>query len=270
MTRPTLPPVRYALLAVLVPLLAACNPDTSAWTSGKAAPATPSSGEAGYIAPPRITGVFVGSDRLTLTGSARASSRVRLGPPAGEATFATADSAGAFTVVLPRSADVRLFGLSMAVGDRAVQSEGYLMVLPDGQLLQLRAGGGAWSLAPASPQPRLLTVDHDGEGGAIISGSAPANAQVSARIDRSTVAGGKSGPDGHFDIALSEPLRPGPHSIDLVADSGRDSLTVPISRAEPLLNPFRGQRTDFGWRVDWMTPAGGIQTTLVFDRGGQP
>jgi hypothetical protein len=258
----------FALFSATLVLTAACDADTSAWSPRQAASPAAPAGEAGYIAPPRVTAAVVGAQGLALTGAARAGARVRLGPPTGEAMFAVADKSGVWSLTLPPSDVVRLFGLSMAVGDRAVQAEGYLAVLPDGRVLQLRAGGGAWSLSTAAPEPRLLTIDHDSEGGAVISGVGPASGALSARIDRTRVVQGRTRADGHFDIALSQPLSAGDHIIELVGDGGRDAVTAPISPATSLSAPFRGQRTDFGWRIDWMTPAGGVQTTLVFVRPG--
>jgi hypothetical protein len=263
--------IRAAALASLLACalsLAACDADTSAWTSGKAAPPAGSAAEAGYVAPPKITWASHSDSGIALTGAARPGARVRLGPPQGDPMFAVADGTGVWTLALPPSENVRLYGLSMAIGDRAVQSEGYLMVLPEGQVLQLRAGAGAWTLAAPSKAPRLLTVDHDAEGGAVVSGSAPAGGALQARIDHSAVVAGRSRADGHFDLALSEPLAPGAHEIELIGDAGRDTVSVPVAPAEPLSAPFRGERTPFGWRVDWLTPAGGVQTTLVFLRPG--
>lgn len=267
MRRPTFPQLSvFTLVLTAGSLLAACDADTSAWTSGQSAPPASAAAEAGYIAPPAVTAANRRPDGLVLVGSGRAGARVRLGPPAGEAVFAVADKTGAWTVSLPPSGEVRLFGLSMTVGDRAVQSEGYLMVLPTGRVLQLRAGAGARSLASASVEPRMLTVDHDDEGGAVVSGTAPAAVPLSARVDRASAVASQAGADGHFSIGLSEPLGAGAHTIEVIDERGHDALNVPISPAAPLQTPFRGARTDYGWRVDWMTPAGGVQTTLVFDR----
>ncbi len=269
MRRPTFPQLSvFTLILAAGPLVAACDADTSAWTSAQSAAPTTAAAEAGYVAPPVVTAANRRPDGLTLVGSGRAGARVRLGPPAGEAMFAVADPAGFWTITLPPSGDVRLFGLSMTVGDRAVQSEGYLMVLPTGRVLQLRAGAGAKSLATASAEPRMLTVDHDDEGGAVVSGTAPAAVPLSARVDRASAIASQAGADGHFSIGLSEPLGAGAHTIEVIDERGHDALSVPISRAAPLQAPFRGARTDYGWRVDWMTPAGGVQTTLVFDRPG--
>lgn len=261
-------PALFALSLVVFAPLAGCDADTSAWTSSQAAAQNPSAAEAGYVAPPKVTWANRADDGVVLTGAARAGARVRLGPPAGEPLFAVADRSGAWTLKLAPSDIVRLYGLSMTVGDRAVQAEGYLMVLPDGRVVQLRAGAGAWTLSSPTTAPRLLAVDHDDEGGAVISGVAPAGGAVQARIDRSRVVSGRARADGHFDLALSEPLAPGAHDIELVGDGGRDALSAPISPAEPLGAPFRETRTPYGWRVDWMTPGGGVQSTLVFARPG--
>ena len=41
-------------------------------------------------------------------------------------------------------------------------------------------------------------------------------------------------------------------------------MTIATSPAAPLVyGPVRADRTPMGWRIDWMTPGGGVQTTLL-------
>jgi hypothetical protein len=42
----------------------------------------------------------------------------------------------------------------------------------------------------------------------------------------------------------------------------------PIHIATP---PFDAERLDGAWRIDWMTPGGGVQSTVLFDhRAARP
>jgi hypothetical protein len=61
-------------------------------------------------------------------------------------------------------------------------------------------------------------------------------------------------------------LAAGTHDFDLFAPSGQTHLSADISTPAPLGgSPFRASRAAAGWRVDWLTPGGGEQTTLIFD-----
>jgi hypothetical protein len=63
---------------------------------------------------------------------------------------------------------------------------------------------------------------------------------------------------------LAEGLKPGGHSIKVFGDAVDAGLTVDTSPAPPLTGgPIRTQATSAGLRVDWMTPGGGVQTTLL-------
>lgn len=258
-------------LAGLIPLLGlgGCGPgDNPPWQAE--APKTAESGEAAYVAPPIAlaaqpsqTGVVV------LSGSAAPGSRVRLGTPAGEVLTAVADAKGAWTVAAPKVEGVRLYGLSMIIDDRTVQSEGYLALAADGGAAQLRAGSGARVMSPPSRRPRILAIDYDRDGGAVVSGVGTPSAAVGLRVNR--VARGDSSVDsqGRFAIPLSQPLGPGPHAFEVAAEGGEDQVEAATARQDPPRDgPYRATRTQQGWQVDWITPGGGVQTTLLFDRRG--
>ncbi|WP_395443792.1 hypothetical protein [Caulobacter sp. UC70_42] len=50
----------------------------------------------------------------------------------------------------------------------------------------------------------------------------------------------------------------------MAGEGGETAIAVAVSPAAPLVNgPVRADRTAAGWRVDWMTPGGGIQTTYL-------
>lgn len=263
--------VRVKALAGLIPLLglAACGPgDTPPW---KAEPARVApEAEAGYLAPPLTLAAQPSRDgTVVLSGSAAPGATVRLGTPSGEVLNAVADGKGAWTATAKLSQTVKLYGLSMSVEGRTVQSEGYLAVTPDGGAAQLRAGAGAQVISPPSRRPRILAIDYDRDGGAVVSGIGTPSADVGLRVNR--VARGDSNVDsqGRFAIALTQPLAQGPHEFEVAAEGGEDRLVAATVRPTPPSGaPFQASRGDEGWRIDWMTPGGGVQTTLLFDRRG--
>lgn len=263
--------VRKWALAGLLPLLAmaGCGAgDGGAWRAerAKGAPAA----EAGYLSPPLTLAVGRTADgRVRLSGSAAPGATVRLGQPNGESLSALADAGGGWIAVAPAAADVRLFGLSMTSGGRSVQSEGYLAVLPEGGAAQLRAGAGAQVLSAPSRRPRILAIDHDHDGAAIVSGVGTVGADVGLRVDRAARGASAVDQRGRFTIALNQPLSPGDHEFEVAAEGGEDVIALPISRpVSPASGPFRAERTARGWRIDWMTPGGAVQTTLLIDRAG--
>ena len=220
--------------------------------------------EAGYIAPPKVDQAAVTPQGLRLSGTAAPNASVRLGAPTGEIVTGQADAQGTWILLVPRVTEVRLYGLSMTGGDRTVQAQGYVLITPEGVVALLRAGAGTWRLAPASASPRILAVDVDPAGGAVISGMATPGAGLGVRIDRTPRAEGQASDDGRFFLSLSEPLNAGSHDIQVSGEGGEQRITVAISPAAPLTaGPMRAQRVETGWRIDWMTPGGGTQTTLI-------
>ena len=58
----------------------------------------------------------------------------------------------------------------------------------------------------------------------------------------------------------------GAHALDLSAPSGQAHQSAEIAAPSALGgSPFRAGHVAAGWRIDWLTPGGGEQTTLVFD-----
>jgi hypothetical protein len=250
-----------AALALTLVAAAGCGRDSD-WRNPAVTQAAESRAEAAYLAPPSVTAVSRAGGSVTLRGAAVAGARVRLGAPTGEAHFAQADKDGAWSVTAPDSKTVQLYGLSMTVAERTVQAEGYIALLPGGQVVRLQAGAGAAPLGPTAGRLRILAIDYDRDGGAMVSGIANPGANLVLRID-GLDAPGLADALGRFSIAASQPLSPGTHQI-LVGGDGEAVATVDASRAEPLgAAPMRALRTPLGWRIDWMTPGGGVQTTLL-------
>jgi hypothetical protein len=220
--------------------------------------------ERAYRDPPAVETVTpVTGGRILLVGRADARTRVRLAAPAGQAVFAQSSADGSWRIVLGGAPQLRLFGLSMIEDGRALQAEGYLAVTPQGAAARLRAGSGAQVLSKSGAQ-RLLAVDFDRKGGTVISGTGAPGAMVNVGVDG--IQKGRIAVDrgGRFALALDEPLSSGDHRLTLAGGGDPAEATVVVSPAEPLApGPFRAAVTPSGWRIDWMTPGGGVQTTLL-------
>ena len=163
----------------------------------------------------------------------------------------------------PASSEAAIYGLSQNVDGRTVQAQGYVLVTPDGQGVLLRAGAGARTLS-RDPETGLTAFDVDRDGGAVVSGRGPAGASVSARIDGHKLGEGRVEEDGRFALPLTGPVAPGSHSLKVFGDQVDASIVVDARPAAPLTSgPFRATPVPAGLRVDWMTPGGGVQTTLV-------
>ena len=225
-----------------------------------------------YMPPPVLTASApTPGGRLTLSGKAVADMRVRLATPSGEAVFAPVDGNGLWRLDLAASPAPRIFGLSMvdAGGHRTVQAEGYLAVLPDGRAAQLRSGSGAMVFAGKPGPAGILAVDYDRQGGAVISGVSTPGATVSIRVDGVQRGQDAADADGRFDIALTQPLTRGDHQIDVSDGEHQVHTVAPVSPAPTLTTgPYRAERAALGWRIDWMTPGGGVQSTIIVDRSG--
>ena len=247
--------------------LTACHPRVDAHVASAAPPAE--SAQTGYLAPPRVTSaVRLDGGGVALAGRTDPEARVRLQSPDGAAYGVTAGADGTWTLATPPVQGVKLLGVSEVVGSRAVQSMGYLAVLPaPGQAaILLRAGGGSQSLTPAASAPWISAIDFDGGGGAVICGLARPGAPVRVVVDGVVAGEARPDADGHFAVAPTFAVKPGAHQADVQSTLGDGHAGFVISAAPPLSAPsFAGQRQAAGWRIDWLTPAGAPQTTLVFD-----
>ncbi|MBS0334194.1 MAG: hypothetical protein JSS35_15605 [Proteobacteria bacterium] len=252
---------RSSLAALALCVLTACGGKPPVAAEGEAAP------QVSYVSPPRVEAVRPAPSGVILLGSAPPGGQVRLATPAGQAQFAAADAAGRWSVVLPPASTARIFGLSAVVRGRPVQAEGYLLVTPTGQAALLRAGASAVRVDPPS-QRGLRSVDFDRGGGMEITAQTAPGATVTVQMDGRQIAQGRADATGRYGVSLGgqTPVRPGTHHIELFGDGYVliDQATVAVTPAAPLAEgPLRSQLTPAGLRVDWMTPGGGVQSTLL-------
>lgn len=232
------------------------------------APGSDTAAEAGYLEPPQVLAARFTGGAVSLGGSAVPDSRVRIASPSGDAIFAQADANGRWVATVKPAQPVNLYGVSMKdAQQRVAQAEGYLLVAADGETAQLRGGAGAVVLAAGAKAPRILAIDYDRDGGAVVSGVASPGVDLTLRVDRAGRGETKADKEGRFNIPLTEPLKPGSHSFEVVGQVGADQRQIDIGAPAHLTSgPYAGTRIDGGWRVDWMTPGGGEQTTLLFER----
>jgi len=231
---------------------------------------TPKDGpSSGYIRPPQITGAARAPDGGTvLSGQSQANVRLRLASPDGGTYGATADDDGRWSIDLPGDPAVRLFGLSEETGGRVVQGEGYVAVLPapGRPAVLLRAGGGA---APLDDNQTLqiAAVDFDAGGSGVVSGAARSGAAVRVALDGAAAGETHASPQGRYSTAIAGAVKAGPHQVEVRSGAGAAQAAITVGPAPgPLAGtPYRGQRVAGAWRVDWLTPGGGPQTTLVLD-----
>jgi hypothetical protein len=221
-----------------------------------------SESEAGYVAPPAATDALVSARGVSLRGAAAAGAAVQLATPAGEAVSTRADAEGRWRLDLPPSGQARIFGLSAESGGRRVQSQGYLLVGPRGQTAVLRAGAAALRLDHAAGS-RIASLDFDGEGGALLSGWAAGGTDVLVRLDGKPVGEARTDDAGRFTLALPR-LAAGPHRIEATGVAFTDELQMDASPAAPLAaGPLNSEPIPRGLRADWLTPGGGIQSTIL-------
>jgi hypothetical protein len=218
-----------------------------------------------YLSPPAVDTVRAGPGGVTLAGTGPLGGKVRLATPVGQASFSTVDARGRWAIALPPDAETRIFGLSASVGARQTQAEGYLLVTPAGQAAMLRAGASAQRIDPAT-RPGLRTIDFDRGGGVEVAAQVAPGATVILRLDGRQAAESRAGANGRYEASLGSPtpIRPGAHQIEVRGDGFADQVTVKVTPAQPLAQgPLRSQLTPAGPRVDWMTPGGGVQSTLL-------
>jgi len=244
-------------------VLGACGGKPAGGEEGGSAQAQ----DASYLAPPEPDTVRLDASGVVLSGRAPADGKVRLAQPNGQAVFAPVDAQGRWTIPLGPAAQPRIFGLSVTVGGRTAQAQGYVLVTPRGQAALLRAGGAAVRIdSPTAAGFRA--VDFDAGGGLQAAMEVQPRATVILHLDGRQVAEGRADETGRYVVSLPAPgqpaIRPGAHQLEMAGDGFTDSVTITLAPAQPLAEgPMRSQLTPAGLRLDWLTPGGGVQSTLL-------
>lgn len=225
--------------------------------------------ESGYVQAPRLTAVTLSDTTFLVHGTSAKGARVRLSSPDGQAFGATASDSGTWLMEVPRgastSSSAMLFGLSEDMDGRIIQAEGYVALLPDplAPMALLRAGTGAETLVNAAPFV-ITAADFDDAGGLNVSGFAPAGKPLKGSLDGVVASEGRAGPDRRFSLGLSGPARPGLRQVDVRSGANVQTVTLDLkTRRLPAGTLFSTAKLADWWRIDWTTPSGGVQTTLI-------
>jgi hypothetical protein len=73
-----------------------------------------------------------------------------------------------------------------------------------------------------------------------------------------------AGADGRFSLTLPKALPPGSHHIRALTAKAAADAAMTITAIAPLTEgPYRITPSDAAWRVDWITPGAGLQTTML-------
>jgi hypothetical protein len=204
---------------------------------------------------------------VVLAGRGPPGGKVRLAQPNGQAVFAPVDAQGRWSLPLGLATGPRIFGLSAAAGGLTAQAAGYVLVTPRGQAALLRAGAAAVRIDSAAG-PGLQALDFDAGGGLEVACLAPPRATVILRLDGRQVAQGRASEAGRYVASIPQPgqptIHPGAHQLTMTGDGFTDSASFTLGPVAPLAEgPMRSQLTPAGLRLDWMTPGGGVQSTLL-------
>ena len=225
----------------------------------------------GYLQAPVLTSAWVAGGAVVLSGRAANVARVRLSSPYGQTLGTTASDTGDWSIEVPAVLNpverLQMYGLSQDRDGRLVQAEGYIAVLPDPiiPVVLLRAGTGARPIGPqGAGLGSVLIADFDVLGGLAVSGQAAAGQEIKAALDGVWIAQGRADRDGQFSLALSGATRPGTHQVSL--QIGGRTLILPLDIKPARLAAgrlYKSTQIQGGWRIDWTTPSGGVQSSVI-------
>lgn len=260
---------RLALAMACGAALAACGkPAAGPSPSETLTPAEKAA--AAYAAPPSLTSAeHSAAGGVELRGVSRPDAQVKLAGVGG--TFSTmADHAGAWELRAP-SVDPQIYALAADLSGRIVRSRGYVVILPAPGIAAVILRPGTGAVAPGGPrgEPAITAIDYDRGGAGVVSGRAGPDKLVRIQIDGQDAGEGRTDRTGAFSISLSNVLKPGAHNVAVrvINDQGVGEVAQAAFDVGPaaFTPPLSAQRTEQGWRLDWATPGGGVQTTLLFD-----
>jgi len=225
---------------------------------------------AGYLAPPRVVQAARRGQGVLLTVATAPGAAVRLASPDGAAITGAADRSGAVSLTAPAGPNPRLYSLSEMVGGRLARAVGYVAVLPAPGPPAALLRPAAAAVLPGSQAPAqrgVLAVDYDASGAAMASGRASPGETVRLILDGKDAGEDPADAAGVFNASLSKSLTPGPHVLDVVGPRLRAGASFTASRSGGLANTFfDATRMDGVWRIDLLTPGGGVQSTILFDQ----
>jgi hypothetical protein len=269
--------VRVLTIGALIAGLGACNRGGADWRQARPSDQA-AAADAAYVRPPQILEAKAGEGgAVILSGRSEPLATIRVSSPGGGAEGRPARADGTWSVPTPPSHDVREFGLSEVIvdhtgqvaNDRVVQSEGYVAVIPGERptAVLLRAGTGSIVLGWSDGGLHLRAVDFDTGGGATVSGVAKPSGSVHLIVDGASAGEARADANGRFAITSSVLLKTGPHTLVVETPTAADQTGVAVSPPAPISGlPFHATQLAGSWRIDWATPGGGVQSTIILSQ----
>jgi len=185
--------VRALVLASALALpVAACSP--SGGFAARQAQAGADAPDPGYRAAPSLSAVAKGADgAVSLSGRALPSSQLKMVSLTGvDAGPIRADGSGVWTAQVGPVSEPALYTLTEEVGSQKVEAEGLVAILPGAPTVALlRAGFGAEVVRDGGKEPlKILAVDYDVAGSAVVSGAARASHDLKGPVLNVDIGGG--------------------------------------------------------------------------------
>ena len=249
-----------ALCLSALACLAACK------EKPKATEATSAMEAAGYWLAPEITGVDqTGSNIFVVTGQTIPNARVRFSYSGNRAVGVTSDSKGRFRAELPSGPNGGLFDLSTEDRGRSMHADGRLFIpagAPDKAVL-MRPGSP--SLALFNDLAAVAVIDYDRAGALAIAGRVAPTTSIEVILNGEIRARTTSNDRGFYTATtqIEPPVKAATDNTLSVIAGGKESVRN-FSDSLITVDGDRITRFEDGWRVDWVLPGGGMQTTLVF------
>ena len=252
-----------ALVAAAVVLAACGRPAPGPAVAQAASP------RSDYLASPEPRSATPTAGGVMLAGVGQPDAMIRLASPDGSAIGAAAGHDGAWTLTAPGGDTIRLYSLSEDLGGRLLRARGYIALtpLPGPAAATLRPGSAVEPLGAPGGGLRIAAVDFDRSGAAVASGSARPQASVRLALDGADAGDDRADAAGRYTVTLAEALKPGRHVLTATSPGNAAvNAAFDAAPAAPITRPpFSAARQDGAWRLDWMTPGGGVQTTVMFD-----
>jgi hypothetical protein len=258
---PTLLKTTGCVLALsTIACLAACQekPKTTEATSALEA--------AGYWRAPEITGVDqAGSNMFVVTGQTIANARVRFSYAGNRAVGVTSDSKGRFRAELPSGPNGGLFDLSTEDSGRSMHADGRLFIPAGAPGKAVLMRPGAPSLALFNDLTAVAVIDYDRAGALAIAGRVAPTTAIEVVLN-GEIRARTTSDDRGFYTATTQIAPPNEteaaNSLSIMA-GGKEAVRY-FKDSRIAGEDDRITRFEDGWRVDWVLPGGGMQTTLVF------
>jgi hypothetical protein len=221
---------------------------------------------AGYWRAPEITGVDqAGSNMFVVTGQTIANARVRFSYSGQRAVGVTSDSRGRFRAELPSGPNGGLFDLSTEDSGRSMHADGRLFIPAGAPEKAVLMRPGASSRPLFNDFSAVAVIDYDRAGALAIAGRVAPTTAIEVILNGEIRARTISDDRGFYTATTQiDPPQANETENTLSVMAGGKETIRNFRDSRITGNEDRIARFEDGWRVDWVLPGGGMQTTLVF------